>query len=104
MSEAAVQHTLPLGDSIADKFYRFHEANPHVYKSLVRLARDYKERKHKKKLGIAMLFELLRWDHLMRVNSDDDFKLNNNYRAYYARLIMASEDDLRDVFELREKS
>ena len=48
-----------------------------------------------------MLFEVLRWDHLMRTNAQD-FKLNNNYTAYYARLIMETETDLRGIFQTRE--
>lgn len=89
-------------DTIADKFHAFHEANPHVYKSLVRLARRYKARQHSRKLGISMLFELLRWDHMMTTTGDAEFKLNNNFRAYYARLIMDAEDDLRGIFNVRE--
>lgn len=34
--------------------------------------------------------------------SDPDFKLNNSYRAYYARLIMAQEPDLAGLFALRK--
>jgi hypothetical protein len=47
-----------------------------------------------------MLFEVLRWRHTLRTGGDE-FKLNNNYRSYYSRLIMLTEADLTDVFETR---
>jgi hypothetical protein len=37
----------------------------------------------------------------MAISTTGDFKLNNNYRAHYARLIMHQEPDLDGIFELR---
>ena len=34
--------------------------------------------------------------------NDPEYKLNNNYRAYYARLMMYREADLMDVFDIRD--
>ena len=51
---------------------------------------------------MGMLFELLRWDHMMQTDGDEPFKLNNNYRAYYARLIEKHEPDLRGVYTMRK--
>jgi hypothetical protein len=48
-----------------------------------------------------MLFEVLRWRSGMRTGGDD-FRLNNNYHALFARLIMQNEPDLAGLFELRE--
>ena len=89
------------GLSIAEQFAAFHESNPWVYDALVELARDLLNR-GRERVGIGMLFEVLRW-HYQRNTTDpgSDFKLNNNYRSRYARLIMAAEPDLRRVFETR---
>lgn len=81
-------------------FWQFHEANPQVYARLVALARDL-VRQGRRRVGIKMLFEVLRWHHLRTVGDADGFKLNNNYHSYYARLIMHQESDLGGVFELR---
>lgn len=81
-------------------FRDFHRSNPAVYTRLVGLCRQARAR-GRNKVGIGMLFEVLRWDHLLRTNAED-FKLNNNHRAYYARLIMERESDLRGIFETRE--
>lgn len=85
--------------TIREAFLRFHAENPHVYDELVRLARQAHDR-GARKIGIGMLFEVLRWGHLLRT-SGDDFKLNNNYRSYYARLILHRHPELDGIFELR---
>jgi hypothetical protein len=86
----------------SDKFFSFHQANPHVYRTIVVKCRQYRIKHGKRaKLGMKMLFEVMRWDHLMSTNADD-FKLNNSYASYYARLVMLANDDLSDIFNLRE--
>lgn len=92
--------TQPL--TLEQRFLEFHAANPAVYTELVRLARDLRER-GSTKIGISMLFEVLRW-RSMRTASADEFKLNNNHRAFYARLIMEREPDLRGYFDLRAQA
>ena len=89
--------------SHTEGFIAFHRANPHVYKSLVSMARRYRKRYPGAKIGIKTLWENLRWDYLMRVDTDEDFKLNNNYTSHYARLIMACNPELEGIFELREQ-
>lgn len=83
------------------QFWKFHADNPHVYQLLVGFAREWKKagRAH---LGIAMLFERTRWQVLITIHSKD-FKLNNNHRAFYSRLIMENEPDLADLFSLRRQ-
>ncbi len=83
-----------------EAFWTFHRTNPHVYDALVRLARQG-ARAGRTRLGIGMLFEVLRWEHLLRTEGDP-FKLNNNLRSRYARLLMHQESDLKDLFDVRE--
>jgi hypothetical protein len=81
------------------KFEDFHSKNPHVYESLRQLALDLVDAGHSH-FGIAMIYETLRWQHAMRT-TDKDFKLNNSYRAAYARMLMDREPKLAGVFDLR---
>lgn len=81
------------------RFEQFHYANPHVYAELVMLARRAR-RTGAARIGIGQLFEVLRWRHMLSTRGEE-FKLNNDYRAPYARLIMHVEQDLDGVFELR---
>lgn len=83
------------------QFLKFHLANPHVYQLLVSFAREWRL-KGKGKLGMAMLFEHARWVTCTQTTADD-YVLNNNHRAFYARLIMRREPDLNGLFNLREQ-
>jgi len=94
----------PVGCNISNRFNRFHQANPEVYNNLVRLARDFRRRaqNHNRPMGIAMLFEVLRWNYYLSVDlGEEDFKLSNDFRAPYARLIMSQEPDLKDAFKTK---
>lgn len=84
----------------AERFEEFHAANPDVYKVLVRLAREWVAATGRPKLGIKTLYERARWEIALNTG-DADYKLNNNYTAFYARLIMYREPDLCDMFDMR---
>lgn len=85
---------------IAERFTRFHWDNPHVYLLLVRLAREYRDATGRDKCGMSLLIGRARWE-LAVVTSESDPGLNNDYAAFYARLIMDMEDDLRGFFYTR---
>ena len=91
----------PKGASIDERFEVFHKANPHVYAELARLARRLTKKGHKR-LGIGMLWEVLRYSAMATQDPTGNFKLNNDYRSRYARMIMDRESDLADVFEVRK--
>lgn len=82
------------------KFNQFNHDNPSVYRSLVKLAREARSM-GKRKISIELLINRVRWDIWM-ATTDTDFKINNNYKSRYARLIMQNEYDLRDIFNTRE--
>jgi hypothetical protein len=86
--------------TIEERFRDFHERNPGVYSTLVRLAREAKAAGYTR-IGIAMLYEVCRWQMLLGSDPNEDYKLNNDYRSHYARLIMANEPDLDGIFETR---
>jgi hypothetical protein len=87
--------------SIQERFERFHQANPWVYESLRTLSLDLVGR-GQTRIGIGMLFEVMRW-HYARSTKDpsSDFRLNNDYRSRYSRLLMDNEPELAFVFETR---
>lgn len=89
------------GLTLEQKFAAFHQANPHVYTNLRRLALDAKRRG--RQVGIKMLYEVLRWQYAMQT-SGDDFKLNNSYTSFYARLLMEHEPELIGYFETRTQT
>lgn len=85
--------------SLAARFRLFHRENPVVYKLLVQFARELKGKGHAS-AGIALIWERMRWE-VMLSTTTDPFKLNNDYRSRYARLIMEQEPDLAGFFETR---
>jgi hypothetical protein len=82
------------------KFEHFHKTHPEVYTSLLRLSRNWVAAHGNSRLGIAAIYEVARWEIIWETG-DPEFKLNNNYRAYYARLLMM-EPGLYGLFELRD--
>jgi hypothetical protein len=88
--------------TIQDRFDEFHSKNPHVYTRLVEMARRWKTMTGESKVGIGMLFEVLRWDSGTKVATQEPFKLSNDFRSRYSRLIMENEPDLRGVFNTRQ--
>lgn len=94
-----VEQTSTTG-SIQEAFEEFHARNPHVYELLVKLARRAAQA-GRTRIGIGMLYEVLRWNYAIHTTGDE-FKLNNNFRSRYVRLIEDSEPDLAGLFQLRE--
>lgn len=87
--------------SPADKFEEFHRLNPQVYTALESMTREMVNR-GRRKIGIKMLFEVLRWNYYMETDDpNSDFKINNNYAPHYSRLIIANNPQWENVFELR---
>lgn len=86
-------------DDLKEKFKEYHKQNPGVYKRLVELTKQAHE-KGKTRVGMKMLFEVVRWNEFLQTN-DPDFKLNNNYTSYYARMIMHQHPEFGEIFETR---
>lgn len=86
--------------SIRERFTIFHNGNPKVYAEIVDIARQMRSR-GVQKMGISLIFERLRWLHFIEVQTAEGFKLSNDFRAEYARLIMSREPDLDGFFETR---
>jgi len=85
---------------IREAFLRFHAENPQVYSSLADMSLRL-VRAGQKRLSINMLFEVLRYRTILRTRGDQ-FKLNNNYRAEYARKLMRENPELYGQFEIRK--
>ena len=91
-----------LGATTAERYAAFHRANPLVMELLVDMAYKLRARgvRH---YGIAALWEALRYDWTIRTSDpSSQLKLPNDYRAYYAREIMARHPDLEGFFTTRK--
>ena len=89
----------PRSGSIAERAERFHQRNPAVYRFAVDICR-YMRRRRIEHYGIKAVWEVMRFKYLE--THGDIYKLNNNYTAWYARLIMTQEPDLVGFFQTRD--
>ena len=89
------------GATIQERFEAFHRANPWVYDALVKLAADMFSR-GRSRIGIGMLMEIVRWNYYRTTTeAADTFKINNNYRSRYVRLMLEKHPDWAGKFEMR---
>lgn len=91
---------IDIGLTPQERFEKFHSENMHVYVELRKLALDLVDRGHEH-IGIAMIWETLRYNYALRTKDASKFKLDNSLRAPYSRLLMANEPRLAGVFETR---
>jgi hypothetical protein len=89
----------PRAGSLTARAERFHRRNPAVYQYAVDVCR-YMRRRRVEHYGIGAVWEIMRFKYLE--THGDLYKLNNNYRAWYARRIMALEPDLAGFFSTRD--
>lgn len=95
------QMTIPENQShIEAAFLRFHAEHPEVYAELVRVARRLRAQGWDR-FGVKTIWEVVRYRGMVGDLRSGRPKLNNNFTAYYARLIMEREPDLADVFKTR---
>ena len=100
MTQKCMATIVSIDRELIRKFTEFHNNNPHVYDELRDLALRAK-RHGRKNYSINGLYQVLRWHRNFETN-DPDFKLGNNHRAYYARLLMAQEPELKGFFRTRK--
>jgi hypothetical protein len=85
------------------EFWDYHGKHPEIYRYLVQFAREWRLIKGKwSTLSIKGLFERTRWEMAIQ-SGRESLQMNNNHTAFYARLIMDSNADLKGIFTLRRQ-
>ena len=84
----------------AGEFLRYLRSNLHIYRLLVEVTREARRRRGGQ-VGIELVLERARWERHLATNGDAPYRLPNAHAAYWARLIMHMNPDLRGVFALR---
>ncbi|MFF7613507.1 hypothetical protein [Streptomyces lavendulae] len=85
--------------TIQERFEAFHALNPWVMRHLENLVQDAIDRGFQR-IGIGMLFELLRYRY-GEATRGDEFRLNNNFRSRYVRMLIGARPDWAPYFEIR---
>lgn len=85
--------------TLDERFAAFHRANPWIADRLEQMT-DELVAAGRARVGVGMLFEVLRWQS-QRATTGDPFRLNNSYRSRYARLLIERRPSWAHLFELR---
>jgi len=86
-------------NEIEQRFQQFHADNPQVYELFDRFTREVIRRGYKRFSSDAILHRI-RWETSV-VTTDRQFKINDHYTAYYARLWMQNNPQYDGFFSLR---
>jgi len=85
-----------------DRFKAFHKANPQVYVLFVRFAEMARTKGRRPRFGARMIGERIRWYTAVETTSTDDYKINDHFWPYYARLLMLTRPEFDGFFERRD--
>ena len=85
---------------LEEKFDIYDKENPHVYLLFIKFAREA-ECSGRSNYSSNAIFERIRW-FVDVETSGDTFKINNNYRPYYARKMMQDYPEFGGFFRTRE--
>lgn len=86
---------------MCSNFYRYHENNPQIADWFLSAARSLQKEQHRDRYSISALTERIRWDIRTGViKTDGGFKISNNVRACYARLVVMRDPSLCGLFEV----
>jgi hypothetical protein len=86
-----------------ERFLELHRKHPEVFWKMLELAREAKLKRGR--YGIDDIACIMRWHMDDRGATPEDgepFKVNNNYRAGYARLLALFDPGLQVLFEFRK--
>ena len=80
-------------------WWRWHNANPHVYSLFERFALEAAD-SGKKNFSHWLIMNRIRWESAIKTTGDE-FKIKNDYIAYYARLFMARHPEHDGFFRIK---
>jgi hypothetical protein len=86
--------------ALFDEFIRFHRDNPEIYDLYVKYAFQLRDA-GRENYGSKAIIERIRWHVNVETQSKDEFKINNNHTAYYARMVMMDYPELEGYFRIR---
>jgi hypothetical protein len=102
--EAAMQ-TKVLAQTIDQRFEAFHARHPEVWDLFVRFSLEIHDAGQRKqalsRYGIAAITERIRWHYAVRPDIYEPFRINNDFRARYARRLMREYPQLTGMFHIR---
>ena len=84
-------------EKLREKFNEYHQANPHLYEAFEKYAKIAAS--HRSHFAAITIINRIRWDTMLKGN--DEYKINNNYAAYYGRLFEEKNPEHEGLFRKR---
>jgi hypothetical protein len=81
------------------KWWIWHRANPHVYELFKRFTMQAINRGHRN-LSAWLIVNRIRWETSIETTGDD-FKISNDFIAYYSRLFMHDHPQYKGFFRTK---
>lgn len=78
-------------------FQQYHRTNPAIFAAFKKFA--FEARGRKKRFGAKAVMERVRWE--LEINTTGSFKVNNDFTALYARLLIYQHPEFKNFFSLR---
>lgn len=86
-------------DCVLSRFAKFHRDNPVIYQTFRLYAREMKA-SGRKKYSSEIIINRMRWEIDLR-SEGEPFKINNDFKPLYARLLAWHEPEFEKFFEFR---
>lgn len=86
--------------SLKHLWWQWHKQNPHVYELFKQFTLRAINRGHKN-LSAWLIVNRIRWETSIETTGVD-FKISNDYIAFYARLFMAEHPQYDGFFRIKE--
>jgi hypothetical protein len=87
----------PAHRNLADEALRWIEEHPDVAQLMLKFARQLAAKG--RPFGVALIWERVRWEYALE--GRDSPRLNNSYRSYFARWMVAEDPSLESYIEFR---
>ncbi len=90
-------------DEMREQYLKFNKEHPEVWDMFVRFSKEIISKGYKN-YSVKAVFERIRWEKDIGGDGINQFKLNNNYTAFYARKFMDMFPEHKGFFRTRTQT
>ena len=90
-------------DEMREQYLKFNKEHPEVWDLFVFFSKEIISKGYKN-YSVNAVFERIRWEKDIGGDGINQFKLNNNYRAFYARKFMDMFPEHKEFFRTRTQT
>ena len=92
--------TSPSSPTQKEWWWAWLQENPHVFRLFNRFTLEALAKRRHKHLGAWLVVNRIRWETSIETTGED-FKISNNFIAYYARLFMVHYPEHKGLFRTK---